>query len=128
MKITEGITWVMSCTTHFAESVEFFRDTMGLAVSEAGVPVTETQFTRYAQFKMPNGIVLEIVEPTEGVWRLYDAPIVSITVDNLAQARRDLENRQIEFVAPIFQTPEGWAWTYFRAPDGHVYQLQGAYP
>ena len=127
MKITEGINWVISCTSHFEESVEFFRNTMGLAATEEGVPVTDTQFTRYAQFQMPNGSVLEIVEPAEGVRQLYDAPIVCLTVDDLAQARRELESHQIEFVAPIFKTQEGWAWTYFRAPDGHVYQIQGAY-
>jgi hypothetical protein len=28
-------------------------------------------------------------------------------------------------VAPVFDTHEGWGWTYFQAPDGSVYQLQG---
>ena len=49
---------------------------------------TDTQFTRYAQITMPNAVVLEILEPGEAVRQLYHAPIVSITVDDLAQARR----------------------------------------
>ena len=57
---------------------------------------------------------------------VYSAPIVSFTVDDVAQSRRELERRQVAFVTPIFRTKEGWGWTYFRAPDGHVYQLQGA--
>ena len=127
MKVTEGISWVISCTSNFEQTVAFFRNVMGLAITDEGVPVTDTQFTRYAQIKMSNGVVLEIVEPDERVRQLYDAPIVSFTVDDVAQARRELEGIQVEFVAPIFSTKEGWGWTYFRAPDGNVYQIQGAY-
>ena len=127
MKVTEGISWVITCTSNFEQTVAFFRKAMGLAITEAGVPVTDTQFSRYAQMKMPNGVVLEIVEPVEAVRQLYDAPIVSFTVDDVAQARRELEGLGTEFVAPIFNTKDGWGWTYFRAPDGNVYQIQGAY-
>src|SRR5437773_6059972 len=125
MRVTKGVEWVITCTTNFDETVAFFRDVMGLAVTEEGVPVTDTQFTRYAQITMPNGVVLEIVEPSESVRQLYKAPIVSITVDDLAQARRELEGRKIEFLTPIFDTRKGFGWTYFRAPDGNVYQIQG---
>ena len=127
MKITEGINWVITCTSNFEQTVAFFRTVMGLTVTEEGVPVTDTQFTRYAQIKMPNGVVLEVVEPDKTVRELYNAPIISLTVDDILQARYELEGRQIEFVAPIFDTREGWGWTYFRAPDGNVYQIQGPY-
>src|SRR5262249_49793901 len=96
-------------------------------VAAEGVPVTDTQFTRYAQFKLPSGGVLEIVEPDERVRELYTAPIVAFTVDNLAEARQELERQGAELVSPIFDTGEGWGWTYFRARDGRIYQLQGPY-
>jgi hypothetical protein len=70
-------------------------------------------------------VVLEIVEPKEPAAQLYHAPVVSITVDDVARARKELEERQVKFVAPIFDTGKGWGWTYFQAPDGAVYQLQG---
>ena len=127
MKVTKGDQWILSCTPNFQETVIFFRDVLGLAVTDEGTPVTDTQFIRYAQFKLPNETVIEVVEPTEAARPLYNAPVVSIMVDDLAQARRELADRQIEFVAPIFETKEGWAWTYFRAPDGNVYQIQGPY-
>ena len=127
MTMTEGIHWILVPTGNFDQSVAFFRDVMGMAVTEQGVPVTDTQFSRYAQFKMPNGIGLEIVEPKPPVAHIYRAPIVSITVDDVAQARRELEGQQIQFSTPVFDTNEGWGWTYFRAPDGAVYQLQGLY-
>lgn len=125
VKITEGITWILAPTTRFQESLAFFRDVLGLAVVAEGVPVIDTQFSRYAQMKLPNGVVLEIVEPTEAVSRLYTAPVVSITVDDVALAKDELEQRNIKFVAPVFDTTEGWGWTYFEGPDGAVYQLQG---
>jgi catechol 2,3-dioxygenase-like lactoylglutathione lyase family enzyme len=126
MRIT-GINWILAPSRSFEQSVAFFRDVMGMAATEEGVPVTDTQFSRYAQIKMPNGMVLEIVEPNEAVAHLYDAPIISLTVDDVAQARRELESRQIEFLTATFDAKQGWGWTYFRAPDGTLYQLQGPY-
>jgi hypothetical protein len=127
MKVTEGINWVITCTTNFEQTVAFFRDVMRLAVTAEGVPVTDNQFTRFAQITLPTGGVLEIVEPAAEVQQLYTAPIASFTVDDVRQARHELEERQLVFVAPIFCTKDGWGWTYFRAPDGNIYPLQGAY-
>jgi catechol 2,3-dioxygenase-like lactoylglutathione lyase family enzyme len=126
MRIT-GINWILAPTKSLQQSVAFFRDVMGMAVTEEGVPVTDTQFTHYAQIKMPNGVVFEIVEPNEAVAHPYHAPIVSFTVEDVAQARRELESSQIEFLTPILDTKQGCGWTYFRAPDGILYQLQGPY-
>lgn len=118
---------MITSTTNFEQTVGFFRDVLGLAITAEGIPVTDTQFARYAQITLPIGGVLEIVEPAAEVRQLYTAPIVSFTVDDVGQARRELEERQVVFVAPIFRTKDGWGWTYFRAPDGNIYQLQGAY-
>lgn len=127
MKITDGINWVFSGTPKFEQTVAFFRDVMGLRLTEEGVPVTDTQFTRYALFALPQGGTLEILEPKEHVRELYSALILSLTVADVVQARRELEGKGVEFVAPLFKAPDGVGWTYFRAPDGHVYQLSGAY-
>jgi predicted enzyme related to lactoylglutathione lyase len=127
MRVTDGVKWIGTSTTNFDETVAFFSNVMGLSVTESGVPVIDTQFTRYAQITMPNGVVLEVLEPGAAVRQLYKAPIVSITVDDLAQARREIEERKIEFLTPIFDTKTGWGWTYFRAPDGNIYQIQGPY-
>src|SRR2546428_12975159 len=104
MRVTKGIEWIITCTTTFDATVAFFCNVMGLAVTEKGVPVTDTQFTRYAQITMPNGAVLEIVEPGETVRQLYKAPIVSITADDAAQPRRELEGQQIELLTPTLDT------------------------
>lgn len=126
MKITGEVNWFFSGTPEFDRTVAFFRDVMGLSVREQGVPVTDTQFTRYALFALPQGGTLEVLEPQEQARELYNAVMVSLTVDDVVLARRELESSGVEFVAPIFRTPDGEGWTYFRAPDGHIYQLAGA--
>jgi catechol 2,3-dioxygenase-like lactoylglutathione lyase family enzyme len=124
MKVSEGVNWTITCTPEFERTVAFFRDIMGLSLAEEGVPVTDTQFTRYTLLRLPDGGTLEIVEPAdEAVGALYAAPVVCFKVDELAQARRELARQGAEFVAPIFRAPDQMAWTYFRAPDGHVYQI-----
>jgi catechol 2,3-dioxygenase-like lactoylglutathione lyase family enzyme len=127
MKVTDGINWVFSGTPEFERTVEFFRDVMGLRVAEEGIPVTDTQFTRYALIALPQGGTLEILEPKEPMRELYSALMLSVTVDDVIQARRELEDKGVEFVSPLFRAPDGVGWTYFRAPDGHVYQLAGPY-
>jgi catechol 2,3-dioxygenase-like lactoylglutathione lyase family enzyme len=124
MKVNEGIHWIINCTPAFERTVAFFRDSMGLHLADEGIPVTDTQFTRYALLRLPDGGTLEIVEPAdETVGALYASPVVTFKVDDLAQARRELSGNGTEFLTSIFQAQEHVAWIYFRAPDGHVYQI-----
>jgi catechol 2,3-dioxygenase-like lactoylglutathione lyase family enzyme len=124
MKANHGIHWIIDCTPEFERTVALFRDSIGLRLAEEGIPVTDTQFTRYALLRLPDGATLEIVEPAnETIRALYAAPVICFKVDDLAQARRELSNKGAEFVTPVFQAQEHMAWTYFRAPDGHVYQI-----
>ena len=116
MKVTEGITWILVPTPRFQESLAFFRDIMGLPVVEEGVPVTDTQFSRYAQIKLPNGAVLEIVEPKETVAQLYHAPVVSITVDDVARARHELEERRSSLSRRFLTRGKDGAGPIFRRP------------
>ena len=125
--VTGGIRRVLTCTANFDETVAFFREVLRLTVSGQGVPVTDTQFSRYTSFEMPGGVVLEIVEPAEAVRDLYRGPVVSITVADVGDARREMEARGVAFTTPVFDTGDGWGWTYFRAPDGNLYQIDGPY-
>jgi catechol 2,3-dioxygenase-like lactoylglutathione lyase family enzyme len=123
----DGIKWVISGTPEFERTVAFFRDVTGLRLAEEGVLIMDTQFTRYAQLSLPDGGTLEIVEPAEHLKEVYSALILCLTVDDIVQARLELAKKGVELVGPLFKTLDNVGWTYFRAPDGHVYQLQGAY-
>ena len=123
----KGIDWILCPTANFDDTVAFFRDVLGLPLSARGVPTVDHQFARYAQFTVPDRTTLEIVEPTAAARDVFQAPVVSLTVANLAASHADLAARRVEFVAPIFADGDGWGWTYLRAPDGQVYQIQGPY-
>ena len=124
MKVSGGIHWIIDCTPEFERTVALFRDSMGLLLAEEGIPVTDTQFTRYALLRLPDGATLEIVEPADETIRaLYASLILCFKIDNLAQARHELSNNGAEFVTDVFHAQEHISWTYFRAPDGHIYQI-----
>ena len=55
--------------------------------------------------------------------RTQDGTAVVLIIDKSSS----MEGRKIEFLTPIFDTKKGFGWTYFRAPDGNVYQIQGPY-
>lgn len=124
MRVIAGTHWIITCTPEFERTVAFFRDIMGLSVVEEGIPVTDTPFTRYMLMSLPSGATLEIVEPAdETVRKLYSAPVICFKVDDLGQAQQELADNRAEFVAPTFRAQNHMAWTYFRAPDEHVYQI-----
>jgi catechol 2,3-dioxygenase-like lactoylglutathione lyase family enzyme len=60
----KGIDWILCPTDSFDETTAFVRDVLGLTPGASGVPATDRQFTRYAQFTAPDRTTLEIVEPT----------------------------------------------------------------
>jgi predicted enzyme related to lactoylglutathione lyase len=126
MKVTQGTNWIIHATNEFEKTLSFFQDVMGLTLKAEGEPQTDTQFKRYAQMQLPGGGVLELIEPEEAFRELYAGPIISLTVENVEQARNELKSRQGTWVSPLFITAEGWGWTYFKTPDGHVYQVQGS--
>src|SRR5258708_12573457 len=102
MKVSEGPNWIITCTPEFERTVAFFRDIIGLGLAEAGVPVTDTQFTRYALLRLPDGGTLEIFEPAdEAVRPPYAAPFFCFPVDDLPHAHRQLPDSRAALVAPI---------------------------
>ena len=100
---------------------------MKLEVAAVGKAVTDLQFARYTTFLLPNGVTFEISEPAENTKPLMNAPVVSITVDDLALTQKEMQEKGVRFLTPILDSKDGTAWTYFNAPDGNVYQIQGPY-
>jgi catechol 2,3-dioxygenase-like lactoylglutathione lyase family enzyme len=125
MKVT-GINWLVTCTPQFDEMSAFCRDVLGLALKSEGAPVTDTRFTRYAQFELPDGSVVEILDGDASARRSFATPILQFRVDDLAAARRVMERKGVEFIGATCHS-EGEGWAYFRAPDGHVYLIGGPY-
>jgi catechol 2,3-dioxygenase-like lactoylglutathione lyase family enzyme len=121
----KGIDWILCPTDSFDETTAFVRDVLGLTPEASGVPATDRQFTRYAQFTAPDRTTLEIVEPTPAARPRYRGPVVCLTVDDLAGARAELARKGAQFVTPVITAGDGWGWTYLRALDGQVFQIHG---
>jgi hypothetical protein len=125
IRISRAADWVLRSTTGFDEHVAYLRDVLGMSVQSHGVPVVDTQFRRYAQFVLPDGVTLEVVEPQPELAHLHNITIVCLTVDDLAEALRELATSRQSPITAIFTDGTDWGWTYLRAPDGGIYQLQG---
>ena len=125
-KVTDGTPWILVCTDKFDETVARFRDVMDIPIFADGKPTVDTQFNRYAQFKLPGGAVIEVLEPVEHLRGLYKGTIYSVTVDNVASARTAMEATGTKFISPIFDDKKGFGWTYFQLPAGEIMQIQGS--
>ncbi len=79
-----------------------------------------------AVFLMPNGDVFEIMAPqieaNQPELVELECPKAEFPVEDVHQARLEMEAIGIEFVGPVY-VAEKHAWTNFRAPDGHLYGL-----
>jgi len=128
VKVTR-LGWILPCKDDdsFEDMAAFLRDVMGLEISDQGVPTIDQQIKRFVKFKTPNGS-LKLVEPDRLIkGELYTNPMLSLTVENLASAVKNLDTRKVKMIAPVFHQTETWAIVYFEAPDGRTYQIQGPY-
>ena len=49
-------------------------------------------------------------------------PSSGLSSEDVRSARKELESRRVEFVTDV-EGNESEAWTYFRGPDGYLYEL-----
>jgi catechol 2,3-dioxygenase-like lactoylglutathione lyase family enzyme len=111
----KSFSWVGIATDDFGRSMRFFRDLMGLEVWVQG----EEQ----AILKTASGQQLEIFGGGEREKQLTDAPVVAFEVDDLDAAVEELRAAGIELIGDVGRW-NGFAWQYFRSPDGHVFELK----
>lgn len=117
-------------TKNFDAMTAFARDVLGL-------PLAHLE-DEWAIFPLESGKrdYFEIYGPGHADERLMtaasDGPIAAFAVDDLLEARAELEAAGTEMISDVtwasdvFGNPafEGFGWFFFRAPDGNVYVLQ----
>ena len=121
-----SVEWLIEPTRNFEHTVHFYKEVIGLNLIEEGVAQTDYHFDRYAQFRLENGIILEIVEPKEAYKDLFVQPIRSLKVINLREQRQRLIEKGVEFISEILDSGTGDGWTYFKGVDGVVVQMEGS--
>ena len=111
-----GLVWLGTRTRNFDETVRFFEDTLGLRKFHE-----EPDFTA---FRLPNGDTVEVFGPGDTEHEHFDAgPVAGFLVDDVREARADLEAAGISFLSPVQESDDGAAWSHFRGPDGNVYEI-----
>lgn len=109
-----GYTWAGVRTTNLTSTAHFFADVLGLS------PIHEGR--GMIQFELPSGQLFEVFGSESRYYQFHACPVLAFQVDDVRAARTELESRGVEFVTAV-DGDESEAWTYFRGPDGHLYEL-----
>ncbi|HET7440611.1 MAG TPA: VOC family protein [Terriglobales bacterium] len=109
-----GYTWAGVRTTDLKSTARFFTDVLQLS------PIHQSD--ALVQFEMPSGQLFEIFGPKSRFHPLHACPVLAFQVADVRTARKELESKGVEFVTAV-EGDESEAWTYFRGPDGYLYEL-----
>jgi catechol 2,3-dioxygenase-like lactoylglutathione lyase family enzyme len=113
-----SVRWIGTATPRYAEMTAFCRDVLGLEVGFSEPTTTE--------FLTTEGDAFQVMGPGHPYADLFGlhatGPVPLLEVDDLAEARSDLEEAGIEIVGPP-GLDEHWEWFNLRAPDGNLYEV-----
>lgn len=109
-----GIGWLGSRTSAYAEMTDFAINLLGLT------PAVRTD--DMAVFRLPDGDEFQLFGPDNAGLPFADQPVAAFLVEDVPAARTELEAKGVEFIGEMEISGDA-AWTYFRAPDGRVYEL-----
>ncbi len=109
-----GYTWAGVRTSDLQPTKTFFAEVLGLPVVHEGQGMV--------QFEMPSGQLFEIFDSSNRYYQFHACPVLAFQVEDVRMARKELESRGVEFVSGT-DGNESEAWTYFRGPDGYLYEL-----
>ena len=114
MKV-KSFSWVGIGTEDFEASMRFFRDLLGMDVWAQG--------EQQAILKTTSGQQLEIFGRDEREKELTASPVVAFEVDDFDAAREELLAAGVELIGEVGRW-NGFAWQYFRSPDGHIFEIK----
>ena len=109
-----GYTWAGVRTADLKSAERFFADVLGLSLVREGKGMV--------QFEVLSGQLFEVFGPESTYYRLHACPVLAFQVEDVRAARKELEARGVEFVTEV-DGDASEAWTYFRGPDGYLYEL-----
>lgn len=109
-----GYTWAGVRTSDLKSTQRFFAEILGLSLLHEGKGMV--------QFEMPSGQLIEIFSPENRYYRLHACPVLAFQVADVRQARVELQSRGVQFETEI-EGDASESWTYFRGPDGYLYEL-----
>ncbi len=116
MKVN-GIAWLGVRTEKLDEMSELFEDVFGAEL------VAERDGFR--AYDLQNGDTLELFSNEYATHKHFTTgPVAGFLVNDIFEARKEMEARGIEFIEDIAGDPQTSQWAHFRGPDGNVYELK----
>jgi predicted enzyme related to lactoylglutathione lyase len=110
------LAWLGTRTGEFDGMVAFLKDVLGLRAS-----IDEPGF---AVFRLENGDTVEVFGADDAAHSYFTTgPVAGFEVDDVAAAQAEMEAAGVEFLGNAASSPDGYAWSHFRAPDGNVYEI-----
>jgi catechol 2,3-dioxygenase-like lactoylglutathione lyase family enzyme len=101
----------------FRPALDFYTEILGMRLIKLDAS------RDLAIWVLPSGQGFEIFGPRHGNPRRWPGPVVSFDVEHVPTARAELEARGVEFTTEILGAPGGRVWTFFRDPDGLLYEI-----
>ncbi len=111
-----GIPWTGLRGANFDQMIRFFAETLGLELAH------RNDRLQAASFRLPAGQIIEILGPANPHYDHHEHPVIGFQVDDIRSARAELEASGVEFSTEI-ESWRGELWSYFRGPEGHLYEL-----
>lgn len=112
----KGLVWVGTRTRKFDDTVRFVGEILGLRM--------EHEEPDFAVFRLPNGDKVEVFGPGDRDHEHFTTgPVVGFLVDDVTEARADLEQAGITFIGRVHEAEDGGSWSHFTGPDGNVYEI-----
>jgi len=109
-----GYTWAGVRSPDLKSAAHFFTEVLELSVSYQNKGVV--------QFELPSGQLFEVFGSESRFYPLHVCPVLAFQVEDVRAARTELTSRGVTFVTDV-EGNELEAWTYFRGPDGLLYEL-----
>ena len=109
----KGLVWLGVKTEKFDELSNFYSTIIGLPLihEEPGFNV----------FDLPNGDRIEIFAANDETHNFTTGPVAGFQVENIEEAKKELEEKGIHFIGEIEGNSSKWA--HFRGPDGNIYEI-----
>ena len=109
-----GYTWAGVRSPDLKSAAHFFTEVLELSVSY--------QNNGVVQFELPSGQLFEVFGSESRFYPLHACPVLAFQVEDVKAARTELISQGVAFVTDV-EGNELEAWTYFRGPDGLLYEL-----
>ena len=116
----KGIVWLGVRTKKFDKLLDFYQNKMSLPVVH--------EASGFKALELPNGNRIALIseeyksEDSNDYKHFSTGPVVGFLVENIEEAKAEMEAEGIEFIGPIGESDDS-KWAHFRGVDGNTYEL-----